>query len=226
VTIQKTARTATERRPPLTRERILEAGVALADRSGLDNLSMRKLGQELGVDAMAIYRHIKGKDDLLDGVAEVVIGEIERPPPRDDWIQDLRGIVMAARRVMLRHPWAPRVLEERGTAGPNALAHIDAVLATLIAGGFTMETAHHALHVLSSRIFGFHQDLFDDSGRAPDPETQAMVVRSLSVSYPALAELAAAASHEGGLGACDDDEEFAFGLDLILGGLERVRAAS
>jgi AcrR family transcriptional regulator len=224
VTIQKTAQT--ERRAPLTRERILEGGVALADRSGLDNLSMRKLGQELGVDAMAIYRHIKGKDDLLDGVAEVVIGEIKRPTPRGDWIQDLRGIVMAARTVMLRHPWAPRVLEERGTAGPNALAHIDTVLATLIAGGFTMETAHHALHVLSSRIFGFHQDLFDDSGRAPDPETQAMVVRSLAVSYPALAELAAAASHEGGLGACDDDVEFAFGLDLILGGLERVRAAS
>ena len=222
--IQKTAQT--ERRAPLTRERILEAGVALADRGGLDNLSMRKLGQELGVDAMAIYRHIKGKDDLLDGVAEVVIGEIERPPPGGDWIQDLRGIVMAARTVMLRHPWAPRVLEERGTAGPQALAHIDTVLATLIAGGFTMETAHHALHVLSSRIFGFHQDLFDDSGRAPDPETQAMVVRSLSVSYPSLAELAAAASHDGGLGACDDDEEFAFGLDLILGGLERVRAAS
>ena len=222
--IQKTAQT--ERRAPLTRERILEAGVALADRGGLDNLSMRKLGQELGVDAMAIYRHVKGKDDLLDGVAEVVIGEIERPPPGDDWIKGLRGIVMAARTVMLRHPWAPRVLEERGTAGPQALAHIDAVLATLLAGGFTMETAHHALHVLSSRIFGFHQDLFDDSGRAPDPETQAMVVRSLAVSYPSLAELAAAASHEGGLGACDDDEEFAFGLDLILGGLERVRAAS
>jgi AcrR family transcriptional regulator len=224
VTIENSA--PTERRTPLTRERILDAGVALADRSGLDNLSMRKLGQELGVDAMAIYRHVKSKDDLLDGVAEVVIGEIERPPAGGNWIQDLRGIVMAARSVMLRHPWAPRVLEERGTAGPQALAHIDTVLATLIAGGFTMETAHHALHVLSSRIFGFHQDLFDDSGRAPDPETQAMVVRSLSVSYPALAELAAAASHEGGLGACDDDEEFAFGLDLILGGLERVRAAS
>ena len=84
-------RAQTERRAPLTRERILEAGVALADRGGLDNLSMRKLGQELGVDAMAIYRHIKGKDDLLDGVAEVVIGEIERPAAGGDWIQDLRG---------------------------------------------------------------------------------------------------------------------------------------
>jgi AcrR family transcriptional regulator len=187
---------------------------------------MRKLGQELEVDAMALYRHVRGKDDLLDGIVEVVIGEIDRFKPGEDWKATLRELIMAARRVMLRHPWAPRVLEERGTAGPEALAHIDAVLATLLAGGFSLDTAHHALHVLSSRIFGFHQDLFDDSGRAPDPEAQAMVVRSLAVSYPALAELAAAASHEGGLGACDDDVEFAFGLDLILGGLERVRAAS
>jgi AcrR family transcriptional regulator len=214
-----------ERRTPLTRERVLGSAVELADRGGIENLSMRKLGQELGVDAMALYRHVRGKDDLLDGIVEVVIGEIERPPPGEDWKATLRETILAARRVMLRHPWAPRVLEERGTAGPAALAHIDAVLATLLGGGFSMDTAHHALHVLSSRIFGFHQDLFDDSGRAPDPEAQAMIVRSLAVSYPSLAELAAAASHDGGLGACDDDVEFAFGLDLILGGLERLRAA-
>ena len=217
---------AAERRTPLTRERVLQAAVELADRDGIENLSMRKLGQELGVDAMALYRHVRGKDDLLDGVVEVVVGQIERPESGEDWKATLRELIMAARRVMLRHPWAPRVLEERGTAGPAALAHIDAVLATLLAGGFSMDTAHHALHSLSSRIFGFHQDLFDDSGRAPDPETQAMIVRSLSVSYPSLAELAAAASHDGGLSACDDDVEFAFGLDLILDGLERVRAAS
>jgi AcrR family transcriptional regulator len=215
----------TERREPLTRDRVLEAAVELADRGGIDALSMRKLGQELGVDAMAIYRHVHDKDDLLDGIVEVVVGEIDRPPPGGPWKTLLRQHVMAARGVMLRHPWAPRVLEERGTAGPAALAHINAVLATLLAGGFTMELAHHALHSLSSRIFGFHQDLFDDSGRGPtDPEAEARVVATLAVSYPSLAELAKAASHEGGLGACDDDVEFAFGLDLILDGLERRRA--
>jgi AcrR family transcriptional regulator len=219
-------RTTADRRAPLTRERVLQAAVELADRDGIENLSMRKLGQELGVDAMALYRHVRDKDDLLDGAVEVVVGEIERPEPGDDWKATLRELIMAARGVMLRHPWAPRVLEERGTAGPAALAHINAVLGTLLAGGFSMDTAHHALHSLSSRIFGFHQDLFDDSGRAPDPETQAMIVRSLSVSYPSLAELAAAASHDGGLGACDDAVEFAFGLDLILDGLERVRVPS
>ncbi len=212
----------TEHRTPLSRERVLRAAVDLADRGGIESLSMRKLGQGLGVDAMALYRHVRDKDDLLDGVVELVVGEIERPPPGGPWKAALRQHVMAARGVMLRHPWAPRVLEERGTAGPAALAHINAVLATLLAGGFSMELAHHALHSLSSRIFGFHQDLFDDSGRGPaDPEAEARLVAMLAVSYPSLAELAKAASHDGGLGACDDDVEFAFGLDLILDGLER-----
>ena len=123
-----------ERRAPLTRERVLKAAIDLADRGGLEALSMRRLGQDLGVDAMALYRHVRDKDDLLDGVVEGVVGEIERPAPSGDWKVDLRGHVMAARRVMLRHPWAPRVLEERGTAGPAALAHINAVLGTMLDG--------------------------------------------------------------------------------------------
>jgi AcrR family transcriptional regulator len=214
----------TEARTPLSRERVLLAAVELADRGGIEALSMRKLGQELGVDAMAIYRHVHGKDDLLDGVVEYVVGEFEPPEPGTDWKATLREQVMAARRVMLRHPWAPSVLVERGTTGPASMAHIDAVLGTLLGGGFTLDSAHHALHVLSSRIFGFHQDLFDDSGREePSPETAAAFARSLAATYPNLAELASAASHEGGLGRCDDDVEFAFGLDLILDGLEALR---
>ena len=119
---------------------------------------MRKLGQELGVDAMALYRHVRDKDDLLDGVVEVVVGEIERPVAD----RRLEGQRCASKRwrpgkVMLRHPWARRVLEERGTSGPASLAHIEAVLATLLAAGFSMEVAHHALHILDSRIFGFNQ---------------------------------------------------------------------
>jgi len=197
---------------------VLTVAVALADRDGIDGLSMRKLGQELGVDAMALYRHVRDKDDLLDGVVEVVVGEIERPPPGGPWKAALRAHVMAARGVMLRHTWAPRILEERGTAGPAALAHIDAVLATLLAGGFSMELSHHALHSLSSRIFGFHQDLFDDSPRGREPGPMPPADR-----YPNVGRMAVAASHDGGLGYCDDDVEFAFGLDLILDGLERLR---
>jgi AcrR family transcriptional regulator len=216
-------RTETETRTPLSRERVLRAAVELADRGGVEALSMRKLGQELGVDAMALYRHVRGKDDLLDGVVELIVGEIQRPPVGGDWKATLRGQAMGARAVMLRHPWARRVLEERGTSGPAALAHIEAVLATLRDAGFSIDIAHHALHVLDSRIFGFNQALFEDSGPADlSPEAEAAIIRALA-GYPRVSELAQAASHEGVLGRCDDDVEFAFGLDLILDGLERLR---
>ena len=212
-----------ERRTPLTRGRVLQAAVDLADRGGNEALSMRKLGQELGVDAMALYRHVRGKDDLLDGLVEVIVGQIERPAPSRDWKTSLRRQAMAARSVMLRHPWARRVLEERGTGGPACLAYIESVLATLHDGGFSVELAHHSLHVLSSRIFGFTQDLFEEPGPADPRPDEAAMLRALA-GYPRVVELAMAASHEGILGACDDDVEFAFGLDLTLDGLERVRA--
>jgi len=216
-----------ERRVPLTRERVLRAAVELADRDGIDALSMRRLGQELDVEAMALYRHVRNKDDILDGIVEVVVAEIELPPSGDDWKAALRRQVMAARTSMLRHTWAPRVLEERGTAGPATLAYIESILAILRGGGFSLDMAHHALHVLGSRILGFNQDLFDDSGDArPDPETAALQAQALAGRFPNIAELTVAASHDGDLGGCDDDFEFAFGLDLILDGLDRLRGTS
>jgi AcrR family transcriptional regulator len=208
----------TERRAPVSRERILRAAVELADEGGLDAVSMRKLGQRLDVEAMALYRHVRDKDDLLDGLVDVVVGEIDRPRPNDDWKAGLRDQVLAARRVMLRHPWAPRLLQERGTSGPASLDRIEAAIGTLLAGGFSMDLVHHALHVLSSRIYGFNQDLFDDSPRGREPGPMPPADR-----YPSIGRMAQAASHDGGLGYCDDDVEFGFGLDLILDGLEARR---
>lgn len=199
------------------------AAVELADRGGYDAISMRKLGQELGVEAMAIYRHVRDKEDLLDGVVDVIVGQIERPRPAKEWKSTLRKQVMAARRVMLRHPWARRAIEERGTTGPAILAYIESILAILHDGGFSLELAHHTLHVLGSRIFGFSQDLLEDSAE-PSPD-QAAMVQAMAVQFPRIAELAMSVSHDGVLGACDDDVEFAFGLDLILDGLERAREA-
>jgi AcrR family transcriptional regulator len=216
----------TERRAPLTRDRVLRTAIELADRGGVEALSMRKLGQELGVDAMALYRHIQNKDDLLDGIVEMIVGQIERAGPNADWKTALREQAMAARRVMLRHPWARRVLEERATGGPTFLAYIESVLATLLDGGFSIDVAHHALHVLGSRIFGFNQDVFEDSAEPdPSPEAAAMLVRALA-AYPRITELAGSVSHDGVLGKCDDDFEFTFGLDLILDGLERHRTTA
>jgi AcrR family transcriptional regulator len=213
-----------ERREPLTRDRVLGTAVELADRGGIEALSMRRLGQELRVDAMALYRHVRNKDDLLDGLVELIVAEIDRPPASGDWKSTLRDQAMAARRVMLRHPWAKRVLEERPKGGPVFLAYIESVLATLQAGGFSIELAHHVLHVMGSRIFGFNQDLLEDKTQSvPSPEEAAVLMRALA-PFPHVVELAQAASHDGVLGPCDDDVEFAFGLDLILDGLERRRS--
>ena len=211
------------RREPLTRERVLATAVELADRGGAEALSMRKLGQELGVDPMALYRHVRNKDDLLDGALAVVVGQMEPAPAGLAWKPALRELAMNARRVMLRHPWARGVLEERGTAGSAMVGQVERVLAILLGSGFSLELAHHALHVLDSRIFGFSPALFDESRRpTPPPEMTAEVAQAIATIYPNVAQLAAAASHDGPLGACDDDVEFAFGLDLVLDGLERA----
>jgi AcrR family transcriptional regulator len=217
-----------DRRQPLTRARILATAVGLADRSGAEALSMRRLGQELGVDPMALYRHVRNKDDLLDGVLAVVVGQMEPAPAGLAWRPGLRELAMNARRVMLRHPWARGVLEERGTSGEAMVGQIERVLAILLEAGFGLDLAHHALHVLDSRIFGFSPALFDESrGRpAPTPEASAALGQVIATRYPNVAQLAAAASHEGVLGACDDDVEFAFGLDLVLDGLEHALTAS
>ena len=221
------AKPKNERRTPLTRERVLQAALDLADRDGLEALSMRRLGPELGVEAMALYRHVRDKDDLLDGLLEALVGQIETVPPTPDWKSAIREQAMTARRTLLRHPWARRLLEERGAGGPARLAYIESVLAILREGGFSVDLSHHALHVLGARIFGFNQDIFEDS-TPPDPSAPPDPIRAglLADRYPRITELATSVSHDGVLGACDDDVEFAFGLDLVLEGLGRRLASS
>jgi AcrR family transcriptional regulator len=183
---------------------------------------LRRLGTELGIEAMSLYTHVRDKDDLLDGMVELVTGEI--PIHRDgaDWKASLRTTIHSARHVILRHPWAPRVIETRNDPGPSGLRYYDAVMGILREGGFSLEMTHHAIHLFGSRLLGFTQDLFDDS---PDVSPDAMKAMAAAVadSHPYVAEMALGATHEGALGGCDDEVEFAFGLDLILDGLERLR---
>lgn len=207
------------RRTPLNRPRVLQAAVDLADRDGLDSVSMRRLGQDLGIEAMSLYTHIRGKDDLLDGMVDVVVGEIPIDLEGPDWRTTLRRQVLAARSVMLRHRWAARVIETRTTPGPATLRYMEAVTGILL-NVFSVDLSHHAMHVLGSRVLGFSQDLYDDSG-VPDPEVAAAYATQLASVFPNIGAIAMAASHEGGIGGCDDDYEFAFGLDLILDGLDR-----
>jgi AcrR family transcriptional regulator len=219
-------RRATTSPTALTRDRITASAIDLADREGIDALSMRKLGQGLGVDPMSLYNHVRDKDDLLDAVGDAVVGEIEPPAAVGDWKADLRAALLAARTAMLRHPWAAGVLESRVTPGPATMRHMELVLGILRRGGFSVDLAHHGLHVLGSRVFGFSQDLFDDKTEPiPDADALEAMSRDMAVAYPNIAELALAVRHEGGLGGCDDDVEFRFALDLILDGLDRLRTA-
>jgi hypothetical protein len=140
-----------------------------------------------------------------------------------DWKTSLRQLVLAARSVMLRHPWAPRMVETRNAPGPAVLRYVNAVFGILREGGFSIAQTHHALHILGSRVLGFTQALFDDSGDL-EPEAAAHLASELGASHPYVVEMALAVTHGGALGRCDDDAEFAFVLDFILDGLARLQS--
>lgn len=215
-------KTDAERRTQLTRERVVAAAIELADRDGIESISMRRLAQELGVEAMSLYTHVRNKEDLLDGMVGAVIGQIPIDRDGPDWKTTLRQIVLAARGVVLRHPWAPRIIQTRTAPGLAVLDYVNAVIGVLREGGFSIAQAHHALHILGSRALGFTQDLFDDSGDL-EPEAAARLASQLGATHPYAVEMALAVTHTGALGPCDDDAEFAFALDFILDGLDRVR---
>jgi AcrR family transcriptional regulator len=213
-------------RAPLSRERVLRAAVALADQGGVDALSMRKLAQELGVVPMALYKHVANKDELLDGMIDVVVGEIDPPAAGTDWKTAIRRRVLSARGALLRHPWASRVIESRTTPTPTVLAYMDSMIGIFRAGGFSVDLTHHAVHAMGSRLLGFTQELFDDTAEV-DPEQEATMLREMAARYPHIGEMVAAITHDQtsvvGEG-CDDQFEFEFALDLMLDGLERLRA--
>jgi len=203
----------------LSREGIVAAAIELADRDGLAALSMRRLAQHLGVDAMSIYYHVRDKDTLLAAMADAVVSKIPINQEKSgNWQTQLRDLIMAARQTMVTHPWAATVLESRDQPTPAALMHLERVLAIMREGGCSVDLGHHAIHLLGSRILGFSQDLFDDD---PDTSPPPEALAAWAETMPHIVELATAVTHDGALGGCDDDGEFAFALDLLLDGLER-----
>jgi AcrR family transcriptional regulator len=212
-------------RVPLSRERVLRAAVALADHGGVDALSMRRLAQELGVVPMALYKHVANKDELLDGMIDVVVGEIDPPAGGTDWKTAIRRRVLSARGALLRHPWASRVMESRSEPTPTVVEYMDSMIGMFRAGGFSVDLTHHAMHAMGSRLLGFSQELFDDSVDL-DPAVTAVMVQRMAGKYPHIIELVTAITHDEasvvGQG-CDDQFEFEFALDLMLDGLERLR---
>ncbi len=225
----------TTERVPLSKTRVLEAAMGLADRTGIETLTMRNLAQELGVEAMSLYYHVANKEALLDGLVDSLLAEIEHErgdfevvQDQAGWLPTMRNLILTARTVMLRHPWAPRVIESRTTMTPTLLRYFNALLGIMIEGGFSNDLGHHAMHALGSRALGFNQELFEpDNTDQGDEEAEAMMA-DLGPQLPYLMGMLAEVVHDDPdttLGWCDDQTEFEFGLDLLLTGLEARRAS-
>ena len=211
------------KRPPLSRERVLRTALKLADRGGIDSLSMRKLGQELGVEAMSLYNHVADKDDLFDGLIDLVFAEIAIPPTDAGWMTAMRDRAISAREVLKRHPWALGVMESRARPGPANLRHHDAVLAALREDGFSVEMAAHAYSLLDAYIYGFTLNELSlplDTQEAVAGVAEQILEENPAGAYPYLAEMAADIVMKPGY---DYGDEFEYGLDVILDGLQRAR---
>lgn len=216
-----TAASASEGRAPLTRERVLRTAIDLADQAGIDGLSMRRLGQALGVEAMSLYNHVANKDDILDGIVDMVVSEFELPQPRTEWKAAIRRTALSAHEVLVRHPWSASLMLSPRRTSDRRLRYMNALLGSLRAGGFSADMTDHAYHALESHIFGFTlwvvgMDL--DAEALPDLAT-AFLSRLSGDEFPHLIEHVHQHLRERDP---EDEGEFAFGLDLILDGLERL----
>src|SRR2546423_894759 len=180
-----------ERRGRLNRDRVLRTAIALADTGGIESLTMRKLGVELGVEAMSLYNHVANKSDLLDGMIDSVFSEIDLPTGDIDWRTAMRRRAISAREVLSRHQWAIGLMESRTTPGPATLRHHDAVIGTLRAAGFSIAMAAHAYSALDSYIYGFalqQPSLPFDTGEETAKVARAIMARFTSGQYPHLTE--------------------------------------
>ena len=213
-------RVAESTRLPLSRDRVVRA-IALADEGGIESLTMRRLGQELEVEAMSLYNHVVNKEDILDGILDAVVTEFDLPSDTGDWRVAMRSAAISANEVMLRHPWAPGLLLSRLHDGPARLRHTNALLGCLRSAGFSPKKTHHAYHVLDGHIIGYtlqqaNFPIADDDLK--DAGTN-FLEQLPAAEFPHLVE------HVRGHieGHYEGESGFVFGLDLILEGLERLR---
>jgi AcrR family transcriptional regulator len=214
------------RRIPLTRERVLQTAIQLADQGGIASLSMRKLGQELGVEAMAFYHHFANKDEVLDGIVDLVFSEVDLPVAGADWKTAMRDRAIAVRDALARHRWAIGLMESRRNPGPANLRHHDAVIGVLRAGGFDMAMAAHAYSLLDSYIYGFaltKMNLPFGTGEEVADVAQAMLEPFAPDEYPNLVAFITEHAMKPGY---DYGEEFEYGLALVIDGLERAVATA
>lgn len=209
-------------RAPLSREWVLRAAVLLADEEGVASLTMRKLAEKLGVKAMSLYHHVANKDEVLDGMVDVVFSEIELPSGAPDWKTAMRQRATSVRKALLRHPWAIGLMDSRTNPGPATLRHHDAVIGSLRSAGFSIELAAHAFSAIDSYIYGFalqELSLPFDTTEELEEVGKAILQQVPADEYPHLTEMMVEHALKPGYAYAD---EFEFGLELILDGLERV----
>lgn len=208
------------RREPLTRDRVLQAAVHLADTLGLEALSMRRLGEELGVEAMSLYNHVANKDAILDGIVDLVVGEISPPDPREPWKPAMRRRAISAHAVLMRHPWATMLLVSRANVGPRMLRYVDATIGCLRAAGFSFALADHAWNAIDSHVYGFTLQKLSFPFKPEEYATQAaaFLPQLPADRFPHLRGM----SEEVVAGRHDGLHDLEFGLDLLLDGLERL----
>ncbi|MFG1797871.1 TetR/AcrR family transcriptional regulator C-terminal domain-containing protein [Nocardia sp. NPDC049149] len=207
-------------RPPLNREKVLHTAIRLADEQGLAALSMRKLAQTLGVEAMSLYNHVANKDDLLDGIADLVVAEMAAPTIDQEWKAAMRARATSAHEVLLRHPWATGLIGSRLNVGPAMLRYIDATLGCLRTAGFSYQQADRAWNAMDSHIYGF---TLQEVNFPLQPDEYAAAATQFLPRIPAdefpymnaLSQLVIDGEHTG-------IADFDFGLTLILDGLERL----
>jgi AcrR family transcriptional regulator len=212
-----------EPRVPLNRERVFQAAVALADERGLESLTMRALGERLGIEAMSLYHYVANKDELLDGIVEVVFGEIELPTTDVDWRTAMRRRAISTREALARHRWAVGLLQTRTSPGPANFRLVNAVLGCLRAAGFSVANAAHAYSAQDAYIYGFalQEKTLPVDTPGELAEAAENIRRQFSADeYPHIAETITEHVTKSGY---DFADEFEFGLDLILDGLERLR---
>lgn len=212
----------TTKRAPLNARRILEAAVALADTIGIDSFTIRKLATALDTAPMTIYHHVRSKEELIDGMVEIVFDEIGKPPEELDWKEAIRIRCHSAREVLGRHRWAAPLMESRTSPGPANLAHHDAVIACLRRGGLSLQLTAHAYAILDSFVYGFAFEEATLPGSDSAELTRIAQEMSLDLQlehYPALAEFTAGHVLQPSYNFGDS---FAFGLDLIIAGLDRA----
>ena len=209
------------KRTPLNRDRVLRAALEVADEGGAEALTMQQIGRRLGVEAMSLYRHVRNKDDILDGIVDLVFAEIELPADRASWRAVLRARSISARAALRQHPWAITLMESRLAPGPATLRGRDDVLAVLLDAGFSAAMATHAHNILDSYVYGFAlqeaQLPFSNAEELAIVGEQ-MLAQVSAETYPHLVRVATELFASG----FDYGSEFELGLDLVLDGIERA----